>query len=309
MAINTLTYAQIFQSELDRQVAWLATTGWMEGNSSRVRYNGGNEVKIPKILMDGLADYNRDTGHVMGGVTLSWQTRTLTQDRGRRFQIDPMDVDETNFVPTAGTIMGEFQRTQVVPEIDAYRYSKLATYALGTGGNSATATITGTNAINQLLSDLAAFADTIGGTYIPAIVTLSPVMKNMLASDIRFQNLVNPAVLNQGGLDVRLDALNGNVLREAPSALLKSAFVFNDGTTAGQTAGGFTPAATARNINWIICTPDVPIAISKTDVPRIFDPMTNQKANAWSIDYRKYHDLWVPDNQLKKLFVSLAPAS
>ena len=38
-----------------------------------------------------------------------------------------MDINENNFVTTAAAVMGEFQRTQVVPEIDAYRISKLAT--------------------------------------------------------------------------------------------------------------------------------------------------------------------------------------
>ena len=35
--------------------------------------------------------------------------------------------------------------------------------------------------------------------------------------------------------------------------------------------------------------------------------MTNQKANAWKIDYRKYHDIWVMDNALEGLWVSLEP--
>ena len=305
MAINTLQYAALFQRNLDRQVAWLATTGWMEGNATQVQYNGGAEIKIPKIDMDGMADYSRDNGHVGGGVTLVWQTRTLTQDRGRYFQLDPMSIDETNFVATVGDTMGEFQRVKVVPEIDAYRYSKLAQYAIN-GGQSATLAVDGSNALDALLADIAKFADAVGPTQ-QAIVTLSPVMKNLLASDLRFKNLANVAVLRQGGLDVRLTAINDNPIRDAQQALLKTAFVFRDGTTAGQEMGGFTPATTAKNINWIICTPDVPIAISKTDVIRIFDPLTNQKGNMWRIDYRKYHDLWVPDNKVKKLWVSLAP--
>ena len=37
----------------------------------------------------------------------------------------------------------------------------------------------------------------------------------------------------------------------------------------------------------------MPIAVSRTDKVRIFDPETNQSARAWAIDYRKYHDLWI----------------
>ena len=42
----------------------------------------------------------------------------MTQDRGRKFQLDAMDVDETNFVATATSVMNVFQEEKVVPEID-----------------------------------------------------------------------------------------------------------------------------------------------------------------------------------------------
>ena len=61
----------------------------------------------------------------------------------------------------------------------------------------------------------------------------------------------------------------------------------------------------AKDINWIIIPRDLPIAVSKTDKVRIFDPDTNQKADAWKIDYRKFHDLWIPVNQMPKLWVNI----
>ncbi len=118
---NILEYSKIFQPALDKQIVQESTTGWMEVNSKLVQYNGGNEVKLPSIVMDGLADYDCNIGYVDGAVTLTWDTYKLTQDRGRKFQLDAMDVNETNFVATAGTVMGKFQRTLVIPEIDAYR--------------------------------------------------------------------------------------------------------------------------------------------------------------------------------------------
>jgi hypothetical protein len=53
---NTLEYAKIFQTELDAQMVAGATSGWMELNSNMVKYSGGSEVKIPKVVMDGLGD-------------------------------------------------------------------------------------------------------------------------------------------------------------------------------------------------------------------------------------------------------------
>lgn len=95
MPINTLATATLFQQTLDLVAQQEALTGWMEANAGQVRYSGGAEVKIPKIALQGLGAYDRDNGYQQGAINLSYETRTMTQDRGRKFQLDPMDVDET----------------------------------------------------------------------------------------------------------------------------------------------------------------------------------------------------------------------
>ena len=178
---NTLEYSKIFQPVLDKQIVQESTTGWMEVNSKLVQYSGGNEVKLPSIVMDGLADYDRSSGYVDGAVTLTWDTYKLTQDRGRKFQLDAMDVDETNFVATAGTVMGEFQRTLVVPEIDAYRYSAIAAKAIAVG-RTRTATITDTNILTELLKDIAKVKEVVGNTA-KLKITMSETMLTNLGLD------------------------------------------------------------------------------------------------------------------------------
>ena len=106
MSVNTIQTAAVIQSELDKAAVEQATSGWMEVNSSLVKYNGGSEVKIPELSMDGLADYDRQNGFVAGGVNFKYQTKTMTQDRGRSFSFDENAVDETNFALTAATVMG-----------------------------------------------------------------------------------------------------------------------------------------------------------------------------------------------------------
>lgn len=303
---NTLEYAKIFQPALDKQVIQEATTGWMELNSNLVKYNGGNEVKLPDIVMDGLGDYDRANGFVKGNVTLTWKTYSLTQDRGRTFSIDAMDVDETAFVVTAGTVMGEFQRVQVVPEIDAYRYSKLATLAIGAGQTRSIA-ITSTNVLTELLTDLAGMEDAIGAKDV--VITMSPITANLLAQNKEAMAMLNKAMLAKGALSVEVQALNDNPIVKAPSKLLKTAFEFKDGVTTGQEAGGFAAASGALDINWIISTKDAPIAISKTDKVRTFSPDVNQDADAWKIDYRKYHDLWVPASKLTSIYANTKPGA
>ena len=121
MAINTLATATLFMTQLDKIAVQEAITGWMDANAGQVIYNGGSEVKIPKMSVQGMGDYDREAGYQRGSVTLEYETRKMTQDRGRLFQLDPMDINEANFIPTAGAVMGEFQRTQVVVPVVADR--------------------------------------------------------------------------------------------------------------------------------------------------------------------------------------------
>lgn len=60
MAINTLAAATLFMTMLDKVAVQEATTGWMDANAGRVIYNGGDEVKIPTMALQGMGDYDRD---------------------------------------------------------------------------------------------------------------------------------------------------------------------------------------------------------------------------------------------------------
>ena len=114
MAINTIQYAALFQQKLDEQVTALSTSGWMEANAGQVKYTGGKEIKVPSISTSGLGDYDRDSGFVQGSVNLTYETLTMTQDRGRTFSLDAMEVDESGFLANATTVMGE-HRAYVLP--------------------------------------------------------------------------------------------------------------------------------------------------------------------------------------------------
>lgn len=302
MAINTLEYAKIFMTTLDKQLVAEATSGWMEPNANKVIYHGGAEVKIPKISTSGLGDYDRDKGFIRGAVTLAYETMKMTQDRGRTFQLDAMDVDETNFVASAGYVMGEFQRTQVAPEIDAYRYSTIAAKA-ASGGITTLGTITAANVLSMLLGDIAKIRDKIGdGTEL--VISMSGLITPLLEQAAELQRKIEVSDFKKGEVNLRVRSIDGCPIVFVPSARMKTEYVFQDGETGGQESGGFTAAGSAKNINWLITPRTAPIAVSKTDVTRIFDPMTNQQANAWKIDYRKYHDLWIMENQLPAILVN-----
>lgn len=303
---NTIAYATLFQQALDKAAVAKLTSGWMDANAGQVIYNGGKEVKIPKMNMDGLGDYSRSNGFTQGSITLEYETKTMTQDRGRTFMLDSMDVNESNFVANATNAMGQFQNTKVVPEIDAYRYSKIASLAItgkvASGGNA----IDETNVLELLKADITAIEDIVGD--IPLVITMATPIAAILDQNEKISKRLDVTEFTKGDIITKVKSFDGHPIVKVPSARMKTAYTFYDGKTVGQTAGGFVAAEEAKNINWIITPMYAPIAVNKTDKIRIFDPETNQDADAWKLDYRKYHDLWIMDEALKICRVNIKEA-
>jgi hypothetical protein len=303
---NTIAYATLFQQALDKAAVAKLTSGWMDANAGQVIYNGGKEVKIPKMNMDGLGDYSRANGFAQGSITLEYETKTMTQDRGRTFMLDAMDVNESNFVANATNAMGQFQATKVVPEIDAYRYSKIASLAItgnvASGGN----TVDETNVLELLKADITAIEDIVGD--VPLVITMATTIASILDQNEKISKRLDVADFTRGDVTTKIKSFDGHPIVKVPSSRMKTAYTFYDGKTAGQTAGGFVAAAEAKNINWIITPMYAPIAVNKTDKIRIFDPNINQGADAWKLDYRKYHDLWIMDEALKICRVNIKEA-
>ena len=286
MAINTLATATLFQNTLDKAAVREAVTGWMDANAGQVIYNGGAEVKIPKMSVQGLADYDRDNGYQQGGVTLEYETRKMTQDRGRKFQLDPMDINENNFVTTAAAVMGEFQRTFVIPEIDAYRISKIATETI-------TAKKAGMIAVRDLYNG-------------PLVCHATPDF--IMELELELAGKITSATFAKGGIDTQVPSVDDVPIIPTPSNRMYSAIKILDGKTVGQEIGGYKKGDAAKDLNFLICPRTTPIAVTKQDVMRIFDPMTNKKLNAWQMDYRRFHDIWVLDNKLDSIFLNIKDA-
>lgn len=305
MAINTLAYATLFQTNLDKLAVREAVTGWMEGNAGQVKYKGGAEVKIPKMSVQGMGDYDRDNGYQMGSVTTEYETRTMTQDRGRKFQLDAMDVDETNFVATAGAVMGEFQRVHVLPEIDAYRLSALAKIAIE--ANVAGMVQYGqvisesTSTLRRIKEGIAAIRDR--GYNGPLVIHATDAV--CMELDLELAGRLQNVSWSQGGIDTQVPSVDKVPIISTPANRMYTAITLYDGKSEGQEEGGYVKGSTAKSVNFEIMPRTTPIAISKQDVMRIFDPMTNQRANAWAMDYRRYHDIWVKDNAQNSLYVSI----
>lgn len=305
MAINTLATATLFQNTLDKVAIQEAVTGWMDSNAGQVIYNGGSEVKIPKMTVQGMGDYDRDNGYQQGGVTLEYETRKMTQDRGRKFQLDPVDINENNFVTTAAAVMGEFQRMYVVPEIDAYRISKIASETItankaGMVSYGYTPGATNTSALRKVKEGIKAIRELYNG---PLVIHATPDF--IMELELELSGKIINTTFSKGGIDTSVPSVDGVPIISTPSNRMYTAITIYDGKTSGQEQGGYVKGSTAKNINFVVLPRTTPIAITKQDIMRIFDPNINQKLNAWQMDYRRFHDIWVLDNKLDSIYLNI----
>lgn len=201
MALNTLAYGTQLQKALDASATLGLTSGWMDANAGQVEYNGGNKVKMPDISTTGLKDYDRDRGYPEGSVTLGFKEYEMTMDRGTSFQLDAMDVNETNFIANATAVIGEFQTESVLPEIDSYRYSKL--YALlKEAGRATEYTAAEETVMDALIEDIGKIRDEIGEE-IPLVISIAQKIKTTLEKNDKFVKKLNVADFKAGVINTQ----------------------------------------------------------------------------------------------------------
>lgn len=306
MALNTLEYATQLQAKLDDQAVIGLTSGWMDANAGQVKYTGGKKISMPEMEVTGLKDYDRDNGYPDGSVTLSFKEYEMGMDRGTSFQLDAMDVDETNFIANATTVVSKFQKEHVLPEIDAYRYSKL--YALLHEADRYTDyTAAADSVYDALMDDIAALRDEIGDET-PLLVSIRSSVLSMLEKHEKFTKVINLTEFKSGVINTKIKQIDNNYFRPVPSSRMKTAYVFADGKSAGEEKGGFAAADGAKNINWILTPQAAPVAVTKQDKMKIYDPDTYQKADAWFIGYRRYHEIWLPESRYERCRVNAEAA-
>ena len=268
---NSIQLAKVYTNLLDEVYKNSALTAVLESDASLARQGANaNEIIIPKLSMDGLADYSRNSGYVDGNVTLSWETVQFNYERGRMFSVDNMDNEETQNI-AFGRLAGEFLRTKVVPELDAFRFAK---YAAVTGAGVATGA-------------LATGAD--------VIASLRTATSAMDEAEVPMEDrhlFITPTLL---GLVEDMDTTKSKEvlarfasITKVPQTRFYSAIELNDGKSSGEEAGGYKKADSAVDLNFEIIHKPATLQFTKHAVPKIISPEQNQQADAWKYGYRNY---------------------
>ena len=105
------------------------------------------------------------------------------------------------------------------------------------------------------------------------------------------------------GINKDVETYNGMRVIRVPQSRFYTVISLYDGTTAGQTAGGFVGATGGYKINFMIVHPSAVNKVVKHVLPRIFTPEQYQNADAWKFDYRIYHDTFVYENKTNGIYL------
>lgn len=269
--MNTITLAKKYAALLDETYRENAKTAILESDASLAREGANaNEIVIPKLTMDGLADYDRNSGYVDGNVSLTWQTAEFNYERGRMFSVDNMDNEESQNI-AFGSLAGEFVRTKVVPEMDAFRFSQLAgTSGIGTATGELSTGEAAVTAIRAAVSEMDA-------AEVPAenrILFITPALKGLIDD---MDTTKSRAVMTYFEKVVTV-----------PQSRFYTKITLYDGITEGQTDGGYAKASDGKNINFMIVHKPAVLQFTKHAVPKIMTPANNPDADSWKYGYRSY---------------------
>ena len=87
---------------LDKIYKAESTTSDFDINGALVQAGkNANEIIVPVLDMDGLGDYDRNSGYIDGDVSLTNETKKFNYERGRKLKTDTIDNEETG-----GVILG-----------------------------------------------------------------------------------------------------------------------------------------------------------------------------------------------------------
>lgn len=289
---NAIELAKSYVPLLDEVYRLASCTAVLDGAPELVRQGANaNELVIPKLSMQGLADYSRNSGYVNGDVTLTYETVKCNYDRGRMFTVDSMDDLET--AGTAfGRLAGEFIRTKVTPELDAFRF---ATYSGISGISKVSSGMTFATG-DEVIKEIRTGATKMDEDEVPAdqrYLFITPTLNGMIQD---LETYKSRAVLE-----------NFAQVITVPQTRFYTAIDQYDGTTASEKEGGYIKdKSNGKNINFMIIHKPAVIQFEKHVVPKIIEPEANQDADAYKFGYRHLGIAEAYDNKVAGIYLHYA---
>lgn len=220
------------------------------------------DIRIPKLTVGGYKDHTRGSlGFNAGAITNDWETKSLDHDRDVEFAIDPMDVDETNMTVSIANVQARFDRTQAIPELDSYTFSKIYSEAKRVSAGITNTAPDKTNILSLLDADMEAMEEA-GVPLDRCVLYVTPSVNTALKNAEGIQRYLEA----QGGanIDRRVHSLDDiKKIVVVPKARMKTAYNFTDGCVAD---------GSAKQINYILIDPECQVSRVKYSYINVFTP-------------------------------------
>lgn len=291
---NSIALAKNYVELLDEVYKSASLTSVLDSDPATARAGvNANEIMIPKLSMDGLAEYSRNDGYIKGDVSLEWETVKFNYDRGRLFEVDSMD-DEETIKLAFGRLASEFIRTKVVPEDDAFTFATLA----GISGISKVAT-------GATLSD--------GAGVMAAIKAgLDEMDEDEVPQENRYLFITPTNLSAVKAMDTTKsrELLDGfTQIVKVPQSRFYTAIDLYDGVDhsgsegADESIGGYVKASTGKDINFMIIHKPAVLKYWKHTASNIITPEANQRSDGYIQKYRKYGLVDAYENKLAGIYL------
>ena len=270
--------------------------------------NGGRSFTLKTISTSGLQPHTRGKGFNSGTVTDEKTIYTMGQDRDVEFYLDQQEVDETNQELAMANISNVFITEQVQPELDSYRFSKMATSFDNIDTSDAEGnllakthkveeTSDATNAYSQLKTGIGKVRKY--GTQNLVGYVSSEVMDSLERSKEFTRNITNQNV-GTTALESRITSIDGVQLIEVyePNRFMTK-YDFKDGAK---------PTEDAKAINFLIVAKPAVISIVKENAVFLFAPGQHTEGDGYLYQNRLYHDLFIKKHKRDGIYSSIKKA-
>ena len=294
--VNTFSYAQRFEEMLAQKYSKELASSDLTDQG--VSFIGAKTVKIPTAAMGGYKPHDRDGGFSRGGVTLTHKAKELDYDRSIEFFVDAMDVDETNQAATAAKLTNVFLEEQAIPELDAYRFSKLYYEYTEASASPDTEALT----VNNVLLKFDSFMEALDEAGAPAdgrILYVTPRVNSLIKNAVGVYRTFG-VQSGAGRIDRAVSSLDNVKIVSVPAGRMRTAYVFTD---------GFTPDGSADYINMILLHPSAVIAVQKHSAIYLWPAGQHQKGDGWLYQNRRYGDLFLIDEKIPGIKMNVTSAS
>ena len=282
--MNNIELSTVYLPLLDEVYKNEVKTSVLDGDEATVKKGQNGEIKVAKLDMDGLGDFDRNSGYTEGSSKLTWETIKYDKERSQKLRIDRLDNEESLGIAVA-KLSSEFLRTKVAPETDAARIAKIASVegiskkqeTITTGDEMLKALRAGTNKMDE---------DEVSTEN--RILFITPTNKALIDD---LETYKSKAVMSRFSQVI-----------EVPQTRMYTAVTLND----GKTNFGYKKADGAGDINFLIVERSAAVTAMDQYI-KYFTPDEDQNGDSHVFPYRNYNLYGhVYENKLAGVYCSYA---